>query len=610
MGRHALLVGVSEFVDTRLARLNAPINDVIKLKGILEDSSRGGFDSVDLSPNEDFLAVRDRLSHFYHERAPDDLLLLYYSGHGILGRGNRLFLATTGSSVDAPRARSISANEIREFIEECRAERQIVVLDCCHSGAFAGPGKAGAPPPAITAETFSSAGTGLYVLAAADTLQYAWDGAELRLGDQAVNKLSLFTSWLADGLENGEAAPDEEKITIDALYQYLFRRARSEGAPSTPQRFVQEGVGDLVISANPLAGAARVDPKIAAALDARQYLTRLGAVHELSRQIAEGSVPAARGARRLLERRLQIERHISVHQAITGTLAGDEARRTEPGRRTVQESRPAVATRSSATAAAEAGGPPIRQEDAHLPDLAFFSDAPFAPELVVMPAGEFMMGSGDEEEVGYEVERPQHRVTIAQRFAIGRYPVTFDEYDRFCQATGRNKPEDQGWGRGRQPAINVSLQDAQEYLAWLSQETGWVYRLPSEAEWEYACRAGTTARYSFGDAITPKDANYADSGLSRTSEVGTYPANSWGLYDMHGNVWEWVEDDWHENYRDAPSDGSAWKDAKAGGSPRLCVLRGGSWDPYPRDCRSACRGWFGTDAGEVDIGFRVARTLS
>jgi formylglycine-generating enzyme required for sulfatase activity len=227
-----------------------------------------------------------------------------------------------------------------------------------------------------------------------------------------------------------------------------------------------------------------------------------------------------------------------------------------------------------------------------------------------MPPGEFMMGSRDEEEGGYEIERPRHRVTIAQRFAIGRYPVTFDEYDRFCQAKGRNKPEDQGRGRGRRPAINVSWQDAQEYIAWVSQETGMAYRLPSEAEWEYACRAGTTTRYSFGDMITPRDANYADSGLSRTSEVVTYPPNRWGLHDMHGNVWEWVEDDWYENYRGAPTDGSAWKDVRPGGNPRLCVLRGGSWDDLPRGCRSAFRGGIDADLRVSIVGFRVARTLS
>ena len=212
--------------------------------------------------------------------------------------------------------------------------------------------------------------------------------------------------------------------------------------------------------------------------------------------------------------------------------------------------------------------------DADRPNFAVFSDAPLAPELVVIPAGKFMMGSTEEEEGGREGERPRHRVTIAQRFAIGRYPVTFDEYDRFCQAMGCNKPEDQGWGRGRQPAINVSRQDAQEYIAWLSQETGRAYRLPSEAEWEYACRAGTTTRYSFGDAITPKDANYDNSGLRRTSEVGAYPPDRWNVHDMHGNVWEWVEDDWHKNYLGAPSGGSVWKDARGPAkSAPLCFAR-------------------------------------
>ena len=181
----------------------------------------------------------------------------------------------------------------------------------------------------------------------------------------------------------------------------------------------------------------------------------------------------------------------------------------------------------------------------------------------MIPAGEFMMGSTEDEEGGHEDEQPRHRVTIGRRFAIGRYPVTFAEYDRFCEAMGREKPNDQGWGRERRPVINVSWQDAQAYIAWLSQETGRTYRLPSEAEWEYACRAGTTSRYTFGDAITSDDANYADLALGRTSEVGAYPANEWGLHDMHGNVWEWVEDDWHENYRGAPTDGSAWKDYRS-----------------------------------------------
>jgi len=233
------------------------------------------------------------------------------------------------------------------------------------------------------------------------------------------------------------------------------------------------------------------------------------------------------------------------------------------------------------------------------------------PELVVVPAGEFLMGSPDWEEGSYEDERPQHRVAIARRFAIGRLPVTFDEYDWFCEATGHREAYDPGWGRGRrQPVVEVSWDDAQAYLAWLSQETGQAYRLPSEAEWEYACRAGTTTRFSVGDTITTEDANYRDSGSGRTSEVGIFPSNPWGLHDMHGNVLEWVEDDWHQNYQGAPRDGSAWKDKGPYQDLREHVLRGGSWYGLSTNCRSAFRVKHATYVTANYIGFRVARTLS
>jgi hypothetical protein len=341
---------VSEFTDQRLARLNAPTNDVIALRGILQDSSRGSFDSVELSVNEDILTVRDHLSRFFYDRTPDDVLLLYYSGHGILGRGNRLFLATSGSNLDTPRTRCISAREIRDFIEESRAQRQIVVLDCCHSGAFAEHAKAAAPPPAITRDTFSSGDAGLYVLTAADTLQFAWDGTELRAGNAAAAGFSQFTSWLVDGLEKGEAAPEDEQITMDTLYRYLYRRARSEGAGSTPQRFVQGGVGDLVISQNPLAGSSQIDPEIMSALAAEAYRMRLGAVAELALQMEEGRTNAARAARLILQRQLQRERDYQVRQAITKALteglqqpaevapqADGDKRRAEGAQRAVEQ---------------------------------------------------------------------------------------------------------------------------------------------------------------------------------------------------------------------------------------------------------------------------------
>jgi formylglycine-generating enzyme required for sulfatase activity len=249
-----------------------------------------------------------------------------------------------------------------------------------------------------------------------------------------------------------------------------------------------------------------------------------------------------------------------------------------------------------------------RPGDRHLPNFAVFSDTPFAPELVALPAGEFLMGSPESDSEASSSERPQHRVTIGTRFALGRYPVTFEEYDQFCAATKRKKPEDQGWGRGKMPVINVSWRDAVAYCEWLTKETGQPYRLPSEAEWEYACRAGKTTRYSFGDAITEKDANFGEN-VGKTTEVGAYPANPWGLSDMHGNVWEWVEDVWHDSYEGAPSDGAAWTEGEGKNSSPYRVVRGGSWINSPRDLRSAIRGRVEPDYRNYDAGFRVSRTL-
>lgn len=241
-------------------------------------------------------------------------------------------------------------------------------------------------------------------------------------------------------------------------------------------------------------------------------------------------------------------------------------------------------------------------------------DCPECPEMVLVPAGEFTMGSPPGEPGRSDDEGPQREVTIAAPFWVGKYEVTFAEWTACVAAGGCGiKPDDAGWGRGSRPVINVSWNDAKQYVGWLSQKSGKTYRLLSEAEWEYAARAGTRAPFSLpapdgSDDIVGKGiANCAGCGSqwdnTKTAPAGSFEANEFGLYDTAGNVWEWVEDCWHDSYHGAPTDGSAW----VSGGCATRVLRGGSWDDQPRYLRSALRVWLGPANRFSGLGFRVAR---
>ncbi|MBR8764237.1 Hercynine oxygenase [Porphyromonas levii] len=215
-------------------------------------------------------------------------------------------------------------------------------------------------------------------------------------------------------------------------------------------------------------------------------------------------------------------------------------------------------------------------------------------EWIEVPSGSFMMGSPEGE--GRWIERPQHKVSLSA-FRISKYEVTFDQYDAFCEATGREKPSDEGWGRGSRPVINVSWNDAKAFCNWLGNGT----RLPTEAEWEYACRAGSTTRYSFGDEINSREANFWIT-VWKTTPVGSYPANAWGIHDMHGNVWEWCED----RYRNTYYSYSPKVDPKCDDPSFLYrVYRGGSWYDDADYCRSAYRNSNYPGLRSEYLGFRV-----
>ena len=252
------------------------------------------------------------------------------------------------------------------------------------------------------------------------------------------------------------------------------------------------------------------------------------------------------------------------------------------------------------------------------------------PLMVMVPTGSFTMGSGSPENEDGTISfvGPQHRVTISRQFAVGVYEVMFAEWDA-CVAGGgcaNYRPSDEEWGRGDRPAINVSWEDAQAYVSWLSTQTGAEYRLLSESEWEYVARAGTMTRFHFGnDAsrlcswangadLTAKQSYSSWNGVAdcedgyvHTAPVGSFSANALGLHDVHGNVWEWVQDCWNDSYDGAPTDGSAWDSGDCVGG----VLRGGSWLANPGYLQSALRSLeLTTDTRYKSYGFRVARTLS
>jgi formylglycine-generating enzyme required for sulfatase activity len=262
------------------------------------------------------------------------------------------------------------------------------------------------------------------------------------------------------------------------------------------------------------------------------------------------------------------------------------------------------------------------RERALKPGDRFHECATKCPEMIVIPRGTFKMGSPDGE--GEREEHPQHEVTLAASLAISRFEVTFDDWDECASLGACNPKSDPGWGKGRAPATNISWNEVNTYAAWLSKLTGKNYRLLSEAEWEYAARAGTQTRYYFGEnpAGLCAHANVADKawkrlspsyttidcddGFERVAPAGSFPPNPFGLYDMYGNVWEWVEDAFHPNYDGAPSDGSA----RSGGEDSLRVMRGGSWISFPHLVRSASRIGRGALLNNSDVGFRLARTLS
>ena len=543
---------------------NVP-NDAAAMAALFKAAN---FDAVVPKENLGVSELRKALREFSALAAGADMAVVYFAGHGIeVDRTNYLIPVDAKLATDIDvEDETVSLDRVLQLLEPAKRLR-LVILDACRENPFAGSIKR-----TVATRTIGR-GLGRFEPTTSNTL-IAFATKSNAVAEDGKGANSPFTAALLKHL------PTPGLDVILAL-----RRARDEVLASTRNRqepyFTGSLGGDIVSLAAPLSAADAKLPVVPAPLPLSAADRVWVAVKDTT------SIPALEAFRqqygkenpvydRLAEARIE-----GLRRQQLAMLEAEQARKL------AEEEK--------------------KRAEAHLvrPGRVFRDCPDMCPEMVVLPAGEFTMGSNE-----FNKEWPAHKVTIARPFAVGKFEVTFAEWDA-CGTEGgcKHHPDDQGWGRGRRPVVNVSWHDAKAYVAWLSRKTGKIYRLLSEAEWEYAARAGTTTQYASGNAINKSQAQFSEGGwgsAGKMVEVGSFPANKFKLHDLHGNVWEWVEDSWHPNYQGAPIDGSVWQ----GGDMSLRVLRGGGWyDNGPDNLRSANRYWIRPDVRGNGLGFRVARTL-
>ena len=612
-GRVALVVGNSTYAH--IGRLPNPGNDAADMAAALR---RLGFE-VTTTLDADRVELNDALRAFTRQSAGADVSLVFYAGHGIEMDGVNYLVpvdARLERDVDV-RFEAVALDDV--LVSTTGASLRLVVLDACRNNPLARSMQRTGASRSVSRGSFGNLDESLlgnetlvaYAAAAGTTAadgtgrNSPYTSALLAYLEEPVELLTLFRQVRAQVLAttNGEQRPHE--------YQSLLGEHYLGGAPAPgsgpgrdPQlveaalgldramrRRVQQGLGTAGFSPGPADGV--FGPGTRAAIrrwQASRGAAATGYLDAASAQalgVAPVSAPAGGAVVGNAAASVQAQNVFWQSISASENPADYEAYLEQfPAGIFARLARNRLAELEAGIPVA-AGDPPRVDQPRPWTPGTVFRDCATCPELVVVPAGRFRMGcmSGLECWSGVSV----HEVQVSS-FALGVYEVTFEEYERFARATGRDRPNDRGWGRGGRPVIDVSWEDAQAYAAWLSDETGEDYRLPSESEWEYAARAGSTTRYSWGQDIGRNRANCDGCGSrwdgEETAPAGSFAANAWGLHDMHGNVWEWVEDCWHENYAGAPRDGSAWT---SGGSCGRRVLRGGSWRILPAFLRSAYR---------------------
>ena len=640
--RVALVIGNSAYAHA--PALANPLNDAADVGAAL---GRLGFTVTRLG-NADQAALLRGLRAFRRKASASEIAVVFYAGHGIeVNKQNFLVPVDARLQTDGDVEYETVPLDLVMSAVAGASEFRLIVLDACRDNPFVASmrreqGSARSIGRGLARAEPTGGGTLLAYSAKEGTV--ALDGK----GRNSPYTRALLRHLEEPGLEVGLMFRKVRDAVLESTGRsqepFSYGSLTARGAYFVPPTSQPAGGGPTVTSSASAVGLAveveywktinRIDDsatRLAALLDykakfpagvyadlasiqiesLRKRTVSGGSRQELSSEAVEAGLGLTRDDRRRIQRALTAE---GFRPGRPDGLFGRRTRTAIAGWQAARGAKP--------TGFLDAGG--VKELLAAAPKAVRgpsvgkrFRDCPACLELVVVPPGSFMMGSRSAEIGRSGDEGPVHRVTIGEAFAVGVYEVTFAQWDACRLDRGcMHNPGDRNWRRSTRPVIYVNWNDAREYVGWLSRKTGHRYRLLSESEWEYVARAGTKTPFHYGSTISTVQANYNGNyayGSGRkgrfrkqTMLVGSFPANAFGLRDVHGNVREWVEDCRHREYKGAPADGSAWS---RGGDCSRRVLRGGSWSNRPRNLRSAFRIAISAEFRFDNVGFRVARTL-
>jgi len=661
--------------------LPAAVRDIEAMQGVLQHPDFGAFDEIKRLPNPGLLEMRSAIAELFGDRDTDDLVLLYFSGHGVTDEYGKFFLTNcdTQKKGRLNKATVVEAGFVHDLMENCDSERQVIILDCCHSGAFPEGMRARDAGNTIDFQQ-QLGGRGRIVLTSSAATEYSFE----RDGED----LAIYTRYLVEGIQTGAADLDGDgAVSVNELHDYVREKVRKAAPAMQPERYVFQDGEKILLSKAPVSDPQRhyrqeVQKRIR---NGKLSGISIRSLREIARKTGVSIADAAEIEAAELKPYQELQQKLDNYREAFLEAVQVKSRISEETRSELQDYQQVLGLRNEDIQPIESEiladlpvDVALDQIEAETAPSEVFSQIPSASpspspsptfefevvtlevqtsglfgrntelvkrsrpakaeyfrealgnnvflDMVSIPGGSFQMGAAQNEEGANPDEYPQHSVTITP-FYMGKFAITQAQWKAISALPKINHDlnsdsasfDSANFKGANRPVEQVSWFEAVEFCDRLTQKTGKPYRLPSEAEWEYACRAGTTTPFHFGETLSTDLANY-DGNCTYSSgkkgqyreqitDVGSFSPNALGLYDMHGNVWEWCSNRWHDNYDRVPSDGSDWE----AGDSEYRLLRGGSWYVNPRLCRSAFRLRYMPEYRDISVGFRVvcffSRTL-